>query len=135
MDRGECRRFRGLPAGCATGVDYVFHQAAIPSVPRSVREPLASHESGPTATINMLEAARLAGVRRFMFAASSSAYGDTIELPKHEDMLPHPLSPYAAGKLAGEHYVRVYAQTMGLDGVSLRYFNIFGPAARSFEPL
>ena len=111
----------------ARGVAYVFHQAAIPSVPRSVREPLSSHESGPTATINMLEAARLAGVRRFMFAASSSAYGDTIELPKHEDIVPRPLSPYAAGKLAGEHYVRVYAQTMGLDGVSLRYFNIFGP--------
>ena len=94
----------------------------------------ASHESGPTATINMLEAARLAGVRRFMFAASSSAYGDTIELPKHEDMLPQPLSPYAAGKLAGEHYVRVYAQTMGLDGVSLRYFNIFGPRQDPSSP-
>jgi UDP-glucose 4-epimerase len=116
------------------GVDYVFHQAAIPSVPRSVREPLASHESGPTATINMLEAARLAGVRRFMFAASSSAYGDTIELPKHEEMLPQPLSPYAAGKLAGEHYVKVYAQTMGLDGVSLRYFNIFGPRQDPSSP-
>jgi UDP-glucose 4-epimerase len=109
------------------GVNCVFHQAAIPSVPRSVNEPLQSHQSGPTATINMLEAARLARVRRFLFAASSSAYGDTIELPKHEAMLPKPLSPYAAGKLAGEHYVTVYAQTMGLDGVSLRYFNIFGP--------
>lgn len=111
----------------AEGAEYVFHQAAIPSVPRSVREPLGSHASGPTATLNMLEAARQAGVRRFMFAASSSAYGDTDELPKHEAMMPRPLSPYAAGKLAGEHYVRVYAQTMGLDGVSLRYFNIFGP--------
>jgi len=118
----------------AEGVDYVFHQAAIPSVPRSVKEPLASHESGPTATINMLEASRLAGVRRFMFAASSSAYGDTIELPKHEQMLPMPLSPYAAGKLAGEHYVRVYAQTMGLDGASLRYFNIFGPRQDPSSP-
>jgi UDP-glucose 4-epimerase len=118
----------------AEGADYIFHQAAIPSVPRSVREPLSSHESGPTATINMLEAARLAGVRRFMFAASSSAYGDTIESPKHEDILPHPLSPYAAGKLAGEHYVRVYAQTMGLDSVSLRYFNIFGPRQDPSSP-
>ncbi len=118
----------------AEGVDYVFHQAAIPSVPRSVQEPLSSHESGPTATINMLEAARLAGVRRFMFAASSSAYGDTLELPKHEDMLPNPLSPYAAGKLAGEHYVRVYAETMGLDGVCLRYFNIFGPRQDPSSP-
>jgi len=126
-DFAVCRR-------AAEGVDYVFHQAAIPSVPRSVRDPLPSHESGPTATINMLEAARLAGVRRFMFAASSSAYGDTNELPKHEDMLPRPLSPYAAGKLAGEHYVRVYAQTMGLDAVSLRYFNIFGPRQDPSSP-
>ncbi len=116
------------------GVDYVFHQAAIPSVPRSVREPLASHESGPTATIHILEASRQAGVKRVMFAASSSAYGDTVALPKHEDILPNPLSPYAAGKLAGEHYVRVYAQTMGLDGVSLRYFNIFGPRQDPASP-
>jgi UDP-glucose 4-epimerase len=126
-DFAVCRR-------STEGVDYVFHQAAIPSVPRSVREPLSSHESGPTATINMLEAARLAGVSRFMFAASSSAYGDTTELPKHEEMLPRPLSPYAAGKLAGEHYVSVYAQTMGLDGVSLRYFNIFGPRQDPSSP-
>lgn len=109
------------------GAEYVFHQAAIPSVPRSVREPLESHASGPTTTLNVLEAARLAGTKRVMFAASSSAYGDTEELPKHEGMFPRPLSPYAAGKLAGEHYVRVYARTMGLDAVSLRYFNIFGP--------
>ncbi|MGO9921060.1 MAG: SDR family oxidoreductase [Isosphaeraceae bacterium] len=126
-DFAVCRR-------AAEGVDCVFHEAAIPSVPRSVQEPLASHESGPTATINMLEAARLAGVRRFVFAASSSAYGNTIELPKHEEMLPMPLSPYAAGKLAGEHYVGVYAQTMGLDGVSLRYFNIFGPRQDPSSP-
>jgi len=118
----------------ADGADYVVHQAAVPSVPRSVREPLQSHESGPTATLNMLEAARLAGVRRFLFAASSSAYGNTEELPKHEDMLPRPLSPYAAGKLAGEYYVRVYAETMGLDGVSLRYFNIFGPRQDPSSP-
>jgi UDP-glucose 4-epimerase len=109
------------------GVDVVFHEAAIPSVPRSVAEPLPSHASGPTATLNVLEAARRAGARRLVFAASSSAYGDTEELPKHEGILPTPLSPYAAGKLAGEHYVSVYARTMGLDGISLRYFNIFGP--------
>ena len=126
-DFAVCRR-------AVEGANYVFHEAAIPSVPRSVKEPLSSHESGPTATINMLEAARQAGVRRFMFAASSSAYGDTTELPKHEDMLPKPLSPYAAGKLAGEYYVRVYAQTMGLDGVSLRYFNIFGPRQDPSSP-
>jgi UDP-glucose 4-epimerase len=118
----------------AEGVAYVFHQGAIPSVPRSVSDPIESHVSGPTATLNILEAARLAGVRRVMFAASSSAYGDTIELPKHEGMLPSPLSPYAAGKLAGEHYITVYARTMGLDGVSLRYFNIFGPRQDPSSP-
>ena len=125
------------PAACeeaAKGVSYVFHQAAIPSVPRSVKDPLGSHINGPTATLNMLEAARKANVRRFMFAASSSAYGDTEELPKHERMIPNPLSPYAAGKLAGEHYVKVYARTMGLDGVSLRYFNIFGPRQDPSSP-
>ena len=118
----------------AEGAEYVFHEAAIPSVPRSVREPLESHASGPTATLNMLEASRLAGVKRFMFAASSSAYGETETLPKHEGIVPQPLSPYAAGKLAGEHYVHVYARTMGLDGVSLRYFNIFGPRQDPTSP-
>ena len=126
-DFETCRR-------AAEGVDCIFHGAAIPSVPRSVREPLQSHVSGPTATLNMLEAARQAGARRFVFAASSSAYGDTDELPKHEAMIPTPLSPYAAGKLAGEHYVHVYARTMGLDGVSLRYFNIFGPRQDPSSP-
>ena len=116
------------------GAESVFHQAAIPSVPRSVREPLESHASGPTATLNVLEAARLAGARRVVFAASSSAYGNTEELPKHEEMFPRPLSPYAAGKLAGEFYIRVYAQTMGLDGVCLRYFNIFGPRQDPTSP-
>lgn len=122
-----CRR-------AAEGAVCVFHHAAIPSVPRSIEQPLESHSSGPTATLNMLEAARLAGARRFIFAASSSAYGETETLPKHEDMLPSPLSPYAAAKLAGEHYVRVYARTMGLDGVSLRYFNIFGPRQDPSSP-
>ena len=116
------------------GATYVFHQAAIPSVPRSVAEPIESHANGPTATLNLLEASRRAGVRRFMFAASSSAYGETEILPKSEDMMPRPLSPYAAGKLTGEHYVRVYAQTMGLDGASLRYFNIFGPRQDPHSP-
>jgi UDP-glucose 4-epimerase len=126
-DFAVCRR-------SVEGVGTVFHEAAIPSVPRSVREPLESHSSGPTATLNLLEAARQAGVRRFIFAASSSAYGETTELPKHEAIFPCPLSPYAAGKLAGEHYVSVYAQTMGLDGVSLRYFNIFGPRQDPSSP-
>ena len=122
-----CRR-------AVVGARYVFHEAAIPSVPRSISEPLHSHASGPTATLNVLEASRQAGVSRVMFAASSSAYGDTEELPKHEGMPPNPLSPYAAGKLAGEHYVTVYARTMGLDGVSLRYFNVFGPRQDPSSP-
>jgi UDP-glucose 4-epimerase len=126
-DFDACRR-------AAEGVAYVFHQGAIPSVPRSVRQPLETHRSGPTATLNMLEAARQGGARRFMFAASSSAYGNTEELPKHEGMFPRPLSPYAASKLAGEFYVSVYAQTMGLDGVSLRYFNVFGPRQDPSSP-
>src|SRR4051812_28629997 len=116
------------------GVEAIFHDAAIPSVPRSVREPLLSHASGPTATLHLLEAARQAGVGRVIFAASSSAYGETEELPKHEAMYPCPLSPYAAGKLAGEHYIAVYAQTIGLDGVSLRYFNVFGPRQDPSSP-
>ena len=127
VDFDVCRR-------AAEGVACVFHEAAIPSVPRSVKEPILAHASGPTATLNMLEAARQAGARRFMFAASSSAYGETTSLPKHEDILPQPLSPYAAGKLAGEAYVLVYARTMGLDGVSLRYFNIFGPRQDPSSP-
>ena len=116
------------------GADVVLHQAAIPSVPRSVEKPLESHRSGPTATLNVLEASRRHGVRRVVFAASSSAYGDTEVLPKTEAMPPRPLSPYAAGKLAGEHYVHAYAQTMGVDGICLRYFNIFGPRQDPSSP-
>jgi UDP-glucose 4-epimerase len=130
---GDLRDFAAAEAAAA-GMDHVIHQAAIPSVPRSVRDPLESHESGPTATLHMLEAARRAGARRFLFAASSSAYGDAAELPKHEGLPADPLSPYAAGKLAGEHYVRVYARTMGLDGVALRYFNVFGPRQDPSSP-
>ena len=119
----------------AEGVDYVFHQAAIPSVPRSVREPLASHESGPTATINMLEAARMAErAARFMFARLEQRLWRHDRASQTRRHPAAPLSPYAAGKLAGEHYVRVYAQTMGLDGVSLRYFNIFGPRQDPSSP-
>ena len=130
---GDLRDMAACEAACA-GVTGVLHQAAIPSVPRSVEEPIPSFETGPLATMNLLEAARRAGVERVVFAASSSAYGDTEELPKHEAMLPNPLSPYAAGKLASEHYVRVYARTMGLDGVSLRYFNVFGPRQDPSSP-
>ena len=116
------------------GVARVLHQAAVPSVPRSVEDPLGSFATGPVATMNLLEAARQARVERVIFAASSSAYGDTDELPKREGMMPNPLSPYAAGKLAGEQFVRVYARTMGLDGVSLRYFNVFGPRQDPSSP-
>jgi UDP-glucose 4-epimerase len=125
--QGDAADF-GIAVSAVSGVDYVLHQAAIPSVPRSVKEPLDSHRSGPTATLNILEASRAAGtVKRVVFAASSSAYGDTEELPKHEAMPPNPLSPYAASKVAGEMYIRCYGKTMGLDTVALRYFNIFGP--------
>jgi len=130
---GELTNF-ALCRQAVDGVRYVFHQAAIPSVPRSVLEPLESHASGPTATLNVLEASRQADVARVMFAASSSAYGDSDDLPKHESMPRRPLSPYAAGKLAGEDYVAVYAKTMGLDGVSLRYFNVFGPRQDPSSP-
>ena len=130
---GDLADFDACRAACE-GVAAVLHQAAVPSVPRSVEEPLPSFASGPAASMNLLEAARLAGVGRVVFAASSSAYGDTEDLPKHEGMLPNPLSPYAAGKLATEHYVRVYARTMGLDGVSLRYFNVFGPRQDPSSP-
>ena len=130
---GDLAEFEAARAA-VEGAAFVFHQAAIPSVPRSVAEPIESHRSGPTATLNLLEASRRAGVRRVMFAASSSAYGETEELPKRESILPMPLSPYAAGKLAGEHYIHTYATTMGLDGVSLRYFNIFGPRQDPSSP-
>lgn len=109
------------------GVEYVLHQAAIPSVPRSVRDPLGTHDSNSRGVVSMLEASRRANVRRFVFAASSSAYGDTPTLPKKEDMTPAPLSPYAVQKLSGEYYCKVFHETHGLPTVALRYFNVFGP--------
>jgi len=109
------------------GADYVIHQAAIASVPRSVMDPVRSHDSNITGTLNVLLAARAAGVKRVVYAASSSAYGDTPTLPKHEGMLPHPISPYAVQKLCGELYMNSFSQVYGLETVSLRYFNIFGP--------
>ncbi len=110
-----------------TGADYVLHQAAIPSVPRSIRDPVGTNAANVDGTVNILFAARKAGVRRVIYAASSSAYGDTEELPKHEGMVPHPRSPYAVQKLAGEHYCSAFAASFGLETVALRYFNIFGP--------
>ena len=114
-------------ARAAEGVEVIFHQAAIPSVPRSVAAPLPSHDANATGTLRVLEAARAGGVRRVVYAGSSSAYGDTPVLPKVETMPTFPLSPYAVSKLAGELYCQMYARTMGLETVVLRYFNVFGP--------
>lgn len=109
------------------GVNYVFHQAAIPSVPRSVADPVTCHEVNVTGTFNVLNAARLASVKRVVYAASSSAYGDIEGDYKQEDMTPRPLSPYGAAKLAGEYYMQVFYRVYGLETVCLRYFNVFGP--------
>src|SRR5438067_511553 len=109
------------------GVDTVFHQAAIPSVPRSVADPITTHRSNTDGTLNLLVAARDARVRRVVYAASSSAYGDTPTLPKDEEMLPSPISPYAVQKLASELYMTSFHRVYDLETVSLRYFNIFGP--------
>ena len=111
---------------CA-GVDYVLHQAAIPSVPKSVLDPIASNLVNIDGTVNVLVAARDAKVKRVVYAASSSAYGDTPTLPKHEGMTPDPISPYAVAKLASEHYMISFYRCYGLETVALRYFNIFGP--------
>jgi nucleoside-diphosphate-sugar epimerase len=105
----------------------VFHQAALPSVPRSVEGPFESHDVNATGTLKVLLAARDAGVRRVVFASSSSVYGDTPVLPKVETMVPAPLSPYAVSKIAGEHYCRIFPALYGLETVALRYFNVFGP--------
>ena len=115
-----------LAAACQ-GVDYVFHEAAIPSVPKSVADPIGTNGPNLTGTLNVLEASRKAGVKRVLYAASSAAYGDDPTLPKTEAMLPAPLSPYAVQKLAGEHYLASYARVFGLETVALRYFNVFGP--------
>jgi len=109
------------------GAEYVFHQAALPSVPRSVVEPKASHEVNATGTLNVLLAARDSKVRKVIYASSSSAYGDTPTLPKREDMLPSPQSPYAVAKLAGEYYCQVFHRIYELPVACLRYFNVYGP--------
>ncbi|NLE49943.1 MAG: SDR family oxidoreductase, partial [Chloroflexi bacterium] len=109
------------------GVDYVFHLAALASVPRSVEDPLASNEHNVTGTLNLLMAAREAGVKRVVYAGSSSAYGNAESEYKSEDMLPLPLSPYAVAKLAAEHYCQVFTEVYGLETVTVRYFNVFGP--------
>ena len=114
-------------AKACEGVEVIFHEAALASVPRSVADPVATNVNCVDATINLLVAARTAGVRRVVYAGSSSAYGDTPTLPKQEQMLPNPISPYAVAKLAGEQYMRAFARVYGLETVVLRYFNVFGP--------
>ena len=123
----------GMKEACA-GIDIVLHQAALASVPRSVKDPLTSHNSNIDGTLNLLLAARDAGVRRIVYAASSSAYGDQPTQPKQEDMLPRPLSPYAVQKLTCEYYIQSFYRSYGLEGVCLRYFNIFGPRQAADSP-
>ena len=108
-------------------MDYVLHQAAIPSVPRSVKDPIESNRANVDGTLNLLVAARDAKVKRVTYASSSSLYGDTPRLPKHEGMVPDPISPYAVSKLTGEYYMRSFYRVYGLQTVSIRYFNVFGP--------
>src|SRR5262245_38705983 len=109
------------------GAEFVLHQAAMPSVPRSVSDPISSNRANIDATLNVLVAARDAGVKRVVFAGSSSAYGDTPTLPKHEEMPTNPLSPYALQKVVGEDYMKLFSRLYGLETVSIRYFNVFGP--------
>ncbi len=118
------------PSTCAKaceGVEIVFHEAALASVPRSVADPVTTNRHCVDATLNLLVAARAAGVRRVLYAGSSSVYGDSPTLPKHEEMIPAPISPYAVAKLAGEQYMRAFYRVYGLETVVLRYFNVFGP--------
>ena len=119
-DRDACRQ-------AMSGVRFVLHQAALPSVPRSIEDPLTTHEVNASGTLNLLTCAREAGVERFVYASSSSVYGDISILPKVETMIPRPLSPYAVSKLMGEYYCQVFHRVWGLSTVSLRYFNIYGP--------
>ncbi len=118
---------RDAVASACAGVDYVFHEAAIPSVFQSVDDPIGTNGPNLNGTLNVLEAARQAKVKRLLYAASSAAYGDDPALPKQESMLPAPISPYAVQKVAGEHYLASYARVFGLETVALRYFNVFGP--------
>jgi len=118
----------------AEGADFILHQAALASVPRSVKDPLTSHESNINGTLQVLLAARDAGVKRIVYAASSSAYGDQPTQPKHEEMSPAPLSPYAVQKLTCEYYIQAFCKVYGMEGVCVRYFNIFGPRQAADSP-
>ena len=131
--RGDVSDSDACRAACA-GVRGIFHEAAQVSVPRSIEVPERSYEVNVTGTLRLLQAARAAGATRVVFAASSAAYGNAPSLPKVESMLPDPLSPYASGKIAGEHLMRVYGVTFGMHTVSLRYFNVFGPRQADDSP-
>lgn len=123
---GDIRSYHTV-AHAVKGVEAILHQAALPSVPRSINDPITTNDVNVGGTLNLLDAARSAGTRRIVMASSSSVYGDTPELPKHEGMTPNPLSPYAVSKLTGEHYMRVFHSLYGLETIALRYFNVFGP--------
>jgi len=123
---GDIRSYHIVRAA-VEGVDYILHQAALPSVPRSINDPLTTNEVNVVGTLNILNAAKDVGVKRIVYASSSSIYGDLETMPKTEDMLPKPLSPYAVSKLAGEKYCQVFTRLYGLETVGLRYFNVFGP--------
>src|SRR3984957_16357841 len=129
----ELEDVAGVKAACE-GIDFILHQGALASVPRSVKDPLTSHESNINGTLNLLIAARDAKVRRIVYAASSSAYGDQPTPPKQEDMLPRPRSPYAVQKLTCEYYIQSFYRAYGLEGICLRYFNIFGPRQAADSP-
>jgi nucleoside-diphosphate-sugar epimerase len=124
----------GVAQAATRDIDVVLHQAAIPSVPRSVNDPLTSNRANIDATLNVLVAAREAGVKRVVYAGSSSAYGDTPTLPKREDMPTNPLSPYALQKLVGEQYMKMFTKLYGLETVTIRYFNVFGPRQDPSSP-
>lgn len=124
----------GVATHAMTGVDYVLHMAAVPSVPRSVADPLGTNHDNVDATLQVLVAARDAGVRRVVFSGSSAEYGDSPELPKREDMMPAPVTPYGLQKLIGEQYCRMFTSLYGLETVSLRYFNVFGPRQSPDSP-
>jgi nucleoside-diphosphate-sugar epimerase len=133
FEQTDLQDLPGISSACE-GVDFVLHQAALASVPRSVKDPLTSHESNINGTLNLLLAARDAKVKRVVYAASSSAYGDQPTQPKQEDMQPMPLSPYAVQKLTCEYYIQAFYRAYGLEGVCLRYFNIFGPRQAADSP-
>jgi nucleoside-diphosphate-sugar epimerase len=131
--QADIRDLQAVREAC-TGVDFVLHQAALASVPRSVKDPLTSHDSNINGTLNVLLAARDCHVKRIVYAASSSAYGDQPTQPKHEEMSPQPLSPYAVQKLSCEYYIQSFCKIYGMEAICLRYFNIFGPRQAADSP-